>query len=719
MNSRLTDKGLRQIRTQACSIIMLCLSLLLCGQAFAFQFSIDPSDWFESEEEVSAVEAEMEKLKQQEQEPKQPVAIDMPHGIEDLAYGDLLFDFYQQHYFSAITKILVAKERGLFDGNSEHADLVLGSLYVSYGMLDEAENIFNQLLQTYSSQQGADESWYQLARIYYKKGLTQKALDTLTHNIVEPIESREIEHILLQVLCHIRMGQMDQAHQLSQHLQTEQDLSLFVRFNLGSAFAQLGDAEQAKQYYSYILNQPAKTELDKTLRDQSALALGIFYLRNNELVLAEQTLSKIRLYGPVANRALLALGWTHFYSDKQEEALTPWLELNDRPLHDPSVQESILNVPFVYENLGALQDALDGYTSAYKIYRTQRRKLDDIKSAIMEPTWIENISPVDLTGQDVMASVKKFQLPVKNESSPHLYRYFASNDFQRLYNDYRELQRLYMVLIHWERQFPSLNQMIATNVERLNELAPQSEKAIEQSKNFYAYSRVKLQEFETKLKEIIANDDLMGLANVAQLAHKARLDAIEQHLIDLDDPEIYEEEWAKLKLLRGLLQWDLNALAVEKRWQATKDQVAIENLLLELENAIRAVSSARDVRLNRFYGFETRIIDLKTRVNGLKEQIASSLRIQRNNMQHVAVGIIEQQQKQLDHMRAKTLLSIARLQDLAYMQERQRKQKRNESILIDLQKPGEEPSNQDLDEEKVDEETSQHLLDVIQKIFSD
>ena len=714
------------------SAALLCL--MSVSSAHAFQFSLDPFDWFEEDTNTLAPEFQEQTELAQEKAPKEPVPIDMPHAIEDLAYGDLLFDYYQQHYFSAITKILVAKERGQLDDNTEHADLVLGSLYVSYGMLEEGEAIFTRLLETHSSQRGADESWYQLARIHYKKGQPQKALDILTHNIVEPVESRQVEHLLLQVLSHIRLNQLDQARQFADYLKDEKDLSLFVRFNLGAAFAQLGEVERAKQHYQFILNRTPKTELDKTLRDQSALALGIFHLRNNELELAEQTLKQIRLYGPVANRALLALGWTYFHSDKMEDALTPWMELNDRPFYDPSVQESVLNVPFVYENLGALQDALDGYNSAYKTFRTQRRKLDDIKGAIMEPTWIENISPVDLSGQDVMAAVEQFQLPVKDSASPHLYRYFASNEFQRLYNDYREVQRLYMVLIHWERQFSSLHEMIATHVNRLNELAPQSEQAIKNSQNFYAYSRVKLQEFEAKLSEIIEKDDLMGLANSAQLAQKARLDAIEEALTALDDPDTYAEEWNKLKLLKGLLIWDLNALAIEKRWQATKDQIAIENLLVELEDAIRAVTNAREVRLNRFHGFETRIIDLRTRVTGLQNQVAQALRAQRNSMQKVAVGIIEQQQKQLDHMRAKALLSIARLQDLAYMQERQRKQKRDESILINLQddesgqssdgtstqsSASQDGSRQYTQEVPVSEETSKSLSDVIKKIFSD
>lgn len=707
MNFTLSNK--RRSCSKWISAQLLATSLLgvVSTGAHGFEFNWNPMDWFGSDQSGQARTVSA----------SAPKPIDMPHSIEDLAYGDLLFDFYQQHYFSAITKILMAKEKGMLDGNKEHAELVLGSLYVSYGMLDAGEAIFNQLLETYTSNEAADEAWYQMARIFYKKGLYQRALDTLQTKIVEPLESRKTEHVLLQVLSHIQLTQLDEAQSAAKFLQSEEDLSLFIRFNLGSAFAQLWNEEQASLHYQYIIDQPATTELDKTLRDQAALALGIFYLQDEEYTKAIEVLRLIRLHGPVANRGLLALGWAHFYSGQLKQALTPWMELNDRPLSSPSVQESILNVPYVYEKLDALQDALDGYNAAYKTLRVQRRNLEDIKSNIMKPGWMEKISPVDLSAQSVMTSARDFQLPVEDDATPHLYLYFASNEFQRLYRDYRELQRLYMVLIHWERQLPSLNQMIDTNVERLDELAPQSQQAVQQSQNFYAYSKVKLDEFKNRLAEIIRNDDLMGLASAEQLTQKARLDFIETTLTQLNDEDLYYEEWSKLRLLKGLLEWDLNATVVDRRWQASKDQATIENLLTELEQSIVRVADAREIRLSRFTGFEQRILQIKEQVDALQDEIAGALRNQRGHLQSVAVGIIDQKQKQLDHMRAKTLFAIARLQDKGYMQERKRQQKQAESVTFELGKEPEPEEALESETTENQEEASRHLGDVIRKIF--
>ena len=647
-----------------------------------------------------------------------PTPIDQPHKIGDLAYGDILFDYYQEQYFSAITKILVAQERGLLKKDATHAQIVLGALYVSYGMLDKGEAIFNALLKANMTPAGADEAWYQLARIYYKRGDTQHALNILTQNLQAPAASRPVEYNLLQILCDIRLGQIDQAKALLPYLSDKQNLSVFVRFNMGSAFAQLGDTEQATRYFEEVAKLDAHDEDDRTLKDQASLALGVHYLQQQKWTEARAVLEHIRLFGPAANRGLLALGWTYFDSNQQKEALTPWLALADRDLSDPAVQEALLDIPTVYEQQGALREALARYRDAYKIFGHQRQKLEQVKQNILQPDWIRHISPVNESAQDVMDALPPFKLPVNDPATRYLYLYFASDEFQQIYHDYRELQRLYMVLVHWKRQLPSFNQMIQTNVQRLNKLAPQSAKAIEQSRRFYAYASVKLDDFSARLDEITKQDDLSGTATVKQMEQKQRLDEAEATLKSLGDPDKYRDQWTKLKLLKGLLVWDLSATAIDRRWELAKDKVAIETLLNQLESSIRRVEKARAYRMARFNGFEGRIQDLDQRMTDIQAEIAQALKDKRHYLQAVALNTVTLRQEHLDRMRAKALLAIARLQDRAYMQERARVDRAQKPVLeVELKKQTEpEPAK----EPTVDEEnTPRNLMDVIRKIFSE
>ncbi|HVK99178.1 MAG TPA: hypothetical protein VM553_05165, partial [Dongiaceae bacterium] len=488
-------------------------------------------------------------------------------------------------------------------------------------------------------------------------------------------------------LCHIRLGEADQAKELLPYLKDDPNLGTFTRFNLGSAFAQMGQLNKAGRYFEQVAKTKATDESSLMLKDQATLAQGVKLLKQGKWLEARELLEGIRLYGPIANRGLLALGWTYFNSSDQAGALTPWLELAERDLADPAVQEALLNIPYVYEQQGALQEALDRYREAHRIFEQQRNNLDEVKTEIQKPDWVEKISPVAQEDtRNVMGEIPPFKLATDDPASRHLYLYFSSNEFQRIYRDYRELQRLYMVLVHWQRQLPSYNQMIATHVERLEKLGPKSEKAVQYSQKFYAYANVKLDEYNARLQQMANNDDLTGSANVAQMTQKERLDSVEATLRSLGEPELYEEEWNKLRMLKGLLMWDLNATALERRWTMTKDAIVIENQLAEMETRIRAVDQARVQRMDRFYGFEGRIVELDKRMTGLQSEIASALQHNRLYLQNVATGIVEQHQTQLDRMRAKTLLSIARLQDLGYVQERERQTRQpKQGLMMELQ----------------------------------
>ena len=642
--------------------------------------------------------------------------LDQPHSVQDSAYGNLLFDYYQANYFAAITRILVAQERGQLTQDAERAQVLLGALYVSYGMLDKGEAIFHDLLATQLTPQSADEAWYQLARIHYKRGNSARALELLSSQLQTTPEQRPNEHLILQILCLIEQQQTEQALALLPALKDNNSLSVYSRFNLGSAFNQLGELEKAEGYFRQVSRMDAKSETDWLLKDRATVALGVQLLKKEQWLQARQVLQNVRLYGPLSSRGLLALGWTYYNNDDPVSSLSPWLELADRDLTDPAVQEAILNIPWVYEKQGGLKEALNRYRAAYDQFGTQRDVLETAKQDILQPGWIKQISPVEESDfQEVMAAIPDFKLPTEDQVTPYLSLYFASNEFHQQYQDYRELQRLYMVLLHWKRQLPSYQHMVDSNLERLEVLGPRSQKFIDDSKDFYARARVKLEEFSNRLDDIIATDDLTGTANVVQLDQKERLDAVEQSLTALGDPAQHVQAWEKLRLVKGLLMWDMNATALDRRWEMAKNRIAIDNHLIDLEDNIRRVQAARNQRIERFEGFTGRLQDAEQRIVQLQNELAAALQDHRQQLQATALTIIEQHQIQLDRMRGKALLAIARLQDRGYVSDRER------SLPPVMRKPSAVPQNEKPTPKKPLRSIAnpQSLMEAIQQIFED
>ena len=81
--------------------------------------------------------------------------------VKDLYYGEVLFHFYQQHDFEALTKLLVARHAARLPNHTEEAELLLGGLYLAYGQHEQAGAIFARLLNEYQQPKidpGIDES---------------------------------------------------------------------------------------------------------------------------------------------------------------------------------------------------------------------------------------------------------------------------------------------------------------------------------------------------------------------------------------------------------------------------------------------------------------------------------------------------------------------------------------------------------------------------------
>ena len=90
--------------------------------------------------------------------------------VQDLAYGEVLFYFFQEDYFSALTHLLASQERNELPNHEEEAELLLGGLYLSYGQHRLAGEIFERLLEDSVDPELHDRAWFFLAKIWYQRG---------------------------------------------------------------------------------------------------------------------------------------------------------------------------------------------------------------------------------------------------------------------------------------------------------------------------------------------------------------------------------------------------------------------------------------------------------------------------------------------------------------------------------------------------------------------
>ena len=93
--------------------------------------------------------------------------------------------------------------------------------------------------------------------------------------------------------------------------------------------------------------EPVNSE-QLALRDLANLSLGFKQLRLGQPEPALQSLSRVRLEGPLSNQALLAAGWAWYALDQFDKAVVPWRVLLKRNATDAASQEAILAIPASY-----------------------------------------------------------------------------------------------------------------------------------------------------------------------------------------------------------------------------------------------------------------------------------------------------------------------------------------------------------------------------------
>ena len=90
--------------------------------------------------------------------------------VQDLAYGEVLFDFFQDDYFGALTRLLAAQERNEIPHHAAESELLLGGMYLSYGEHKLAGQIFEHVLAQSVTPELHDRAWFFLAKIWYQRG---------------------------------------------------------------------------------------------------------------------------------------------------------------------------------------------------------------------------------------------------------------------------------------------------------------------------------------------------------------------------------------------------------------------------------------------------------------------------------------------------------------------------------------------------------------------
>ena len=581
--------------------------------------------------------------------------------VQDLHYGEVLFQFYAGQEFQALTELEAFSQWQRMPHHAADADLLAGGLYLSLGMHNEAGRRFERLLTNDVPVGVRDRAWFYLAKIWYERGYydrSEAALDHIGASMGAELDA-ERNHLLVNAL--MRQQRYDDAIAQLKAFQGSSDWMAYARFNLGVALVRAGRLEEAAPILTQVGTLDTNSEELLNLRDKANLALGYAYLQANQSALARVPLERVRLNGPYSTRALLGAGYAHAELGEYQAALTPWLELHGRDLLDAAVQESYLAVPYAFSKLDANAQSADYYESALTSFAAESQNLDTAIAKVGNGHMLD-----DLLGEDKDARYGWFwQLKALPDApqSRYLYSVLADNDFQEGLKNYRDLAFMQGTLRHWDESMEAFAAMTDTRARAYAERLPRTDALLQTD------APLRLREARARvgsnLDAIETTADVVALGTPKERAQWARVERLQEQLASLPAGEALDQARDKLRLIRGALYWQLDAEFKARSYEQRRSLRELDAALEELQNRWVRVQQARATVPSDTDEFSARIAALAARVQTVRSRLADASQQQNQYLEGVAVAELRAQQQRLDSYALQARFALAGIYDRA------------------------------------------------------
>ena len=584
-------------------------------------------------------------------------------------YGDTLFHFYQDKYFSAVTSLMVSQHFTRLVPHDDDSEILRGGLLLSYGMHREAGQIFAQLIERGAPPSVRDRAWYYLAKIRWQRGLHAQAEEAIARIEGKLPEGLEEDRGLLHANLLMARSDFAGAAERLRGMTTPADpkrpsqAGYYARFNLGVALVKGGDVPGGSALLDEVGRMPGANEEQRSLRDRANVALGFAALQDGRGDDARDVLQRVRLQSLQANKALLGFGWAAAHAKEHDKALVPWSELAGRSVGDAAVLEAKIALPYAYAELGAFGQALEGYQAAVSDFDAEQSALKESIAAIQSGKLIQGLEAKN-PGTEMGWFWNLRELPEMPHAG-HLTQVLAQHEFQESFKNYRDLVFLGSNLAQWRDNLSAFRDMLSERRKAYEQRLPMTRSGekgtgadLDAAQKQRATLAAELARVEREGDVIAFTDErqdtlLQRLADVQAALHANPKEADIAALAD------------KVRLMSGVLGWELASQWPDRLWQAKK---ALRDADLGLEQAqTREARLARAQREEpqRFAAFAKRIDALEARIDTLIPRVASLTQEQQLHVQGIAIAELTLAQERLAQYQTQARFALAQLYDRA------------------------------------------------------
>jgi tetratricopeptide (TPR) repeat protein len=591
--------------------------------------------------------------------------------LKDLYFGEALYYAHQGYYFEALERLdtEVAQHAGLDEPeldtlwhHIDDAEFSLGDFELRYRMHHRAGRAIQAVLEGAVDEVVRNDAAYRLARIHFQKGQMEDALLALERIDGKIPESIRDDIEFLRANVYLAQEKPAESFEVLKRLQGSKSFGGFAAYNLGIAYLQDGQREQAVEQLDRAGQIDTNDPAELAIRDKANLVLGTILLEDGDYDKAMPCLNRVRLDGPYSNQALLSSGWASLSTENYQRAVVPWSILAEREVTDAATQEAMLALPYAYGKLNIHGRAAIHYGHALDAFGAEVDKLNESIESIREGRFLEALVREEIR-KDKDWVIRLRSLPETPETY-YLMELLATHDFQTGLQNYLDLADLRRKLVSWEKSFDAFDDMVLVRHDHYEPLLPDVDAKFRELD-----SRLRLRKEQHKLL-VKRRDDLLTtprpefLATPGEMAVLARIEYIEEHLQGASTP--FEGSLVRrMERLKGLLTWTLETEYHERLTEFDQNLRKLDEAMVVAQVQYDEFVRSRQAATHSFQGYETPISRLRARVAESIQKVDLLMKRQGRQLEIVAIDELMVRRGRLEGYRDKARFALADSYDRA------------------------------------------------------
>lgn len=373
----------------------------------------------------------------------------------DFSSRSLSYEQDAQDQLSALARLTKHYYAGVPIENFADDAWAMAQGFASLGLNQSAEDHYRRAASLRDNPEQQNQAWLALARSMYRRGAFAEALDVLNRLSPPVSEKQRDEQEFLRAQSRMALGNYAEAALGLEEWKSPNRRDNYTRYNLGVSLIKVGDLKQGTGLLEQVGTTQGKTGQKNdaeqlALRDQANVVLGFSFLRAEQGATAKPVFQRVRLDGPLSDKALLGAGWAELAPQGQPQehisylpigciddpllafgsnnevaggvmrrpardpcdrdavfktrkafaksvkresreirlkrALVPWMELMNRDARRAPVQEAMVAAPYVMVELGAFDQATETYRFGIQRLEHERRQLEVMLGSLKTAT---------------------------------------------------------------------------------------------------------------------------------------------------------------------------------------------------------------------------------------------------------------------------------------------------------------------------------------------